>query len=157
MTKIYEFKEHSLTISGEKPDLIYLAKLLAEAEGTVGDLRYQIEYAFDIDGIRSMDEKAECAVPAAEPSARGDEPTPINGWPAKYVVVYSEEPAGPPLRHIVTFHVEPGTEFDLRKFKKWYYMHYFKLPRDHFRVCDTMAEATAFAGNMKSQKEKETI
>lgn len=53
--KIYRFKEHNLVIEGEKHDMLYLAELLREAEGTVGDLRYQIEYAFDIDGIRSED------------------------------------------------------------------------------------------------------
>lgn len=53
MAKIYEFREHALTVSGEKQDLLYLARLLRDAEGTVGDLRYQIEYAFNIDGIRS--------------------------------------------------------------------------------------------------------
>lgn len=53
IVKIDEFKEHELTISGEKHDLLYLANLLREAEGTVGDLRYQIEYAFDVDGVRS--------------------------------------------------------------------------------------------------------
>ena len=51
--KIYRFKEHNLVIEGEKHDMLYLAELLREAEGTVGDLRYQIEYAFDIDGVRS--------------------------------------------------------------------------------------------------------
>ena len=51
--KIYRFKEHNLVIEGEKHDMMYLAELLREAEGTVGDLRYQIEYAFDIDGVRS--------------------------------------------------------------------------------------------------------
>ena len=53
MAKIYRFKEHALVIEGEKHDILYLAELLREAEGTVGDLRYQIEYAFDIDGVRS--------------------------------------------------------------------------------------------------------
>ena len=59
MVKIYEFREHALTISGEKKDLLYLAELLQSAEGTVGDLRYQIEYAFDIDGVRSDNSKDE--------------------------------------------------------------------------------------------------
>lgn len=53
MTKIYRFAEHNLVIEGEKHDMIYLAELLRHAEGTIGDLRYQIEYAFDIDGVRS--------------------------------------------------------------------------------------------------------
>lgn len=51
--KIYRFKEHNLVIEGEKHDILYLAMLLREADGTVGDLRYQMEYAFDIDGVRS--------------------------------------------------------------------------------------------------------
>lgn len=57
--KIYRFKEHNLVVEGEKHDLLYLADLLREAEGTVGDLRYQIEYAFDIDGVRSTDTESE--------------------------------------------------------------------------------------------------
>ena len=57
--KIYRFKEHSLIIQGEEQDILYLAELLREAEGTVGDLRYQIEYAFDIDGVRSYNTEDE--------------------------------------------------------------------------------------------------
>ena len=53
MVKIYEFHEHSLTVSGERNDLLLLAEFLKSAEGTLGDLRYQIEYAFDVDGVRS--------------------------------------------------------------------------------------------------------
>ena len=53
MVKIYQFKEHGFSVEGEKADLLYLAELLRNAEGTLGDLRYQIEYAFDIDGVRS--------------------------------------------------------------------------------------------------------
>ena len=58
---IYKFKEHNLTIMGEKHDLIELAKTLrkSEVEGTIGDLVYQIEYEFDIDGIRTENEKGE--------------------------------------------------------------------------------------------------
>ena len=64
MVKIYEFREHTLTVSGEEADLRYLAELLKEAEGTVGDLRYKIEYAFDIDGIRSSNlEDEDCDDP----------------------------------------------------------------------------------------------
>ena len=58
-TKIYRFKEHNLIIQGEEQDILYLAELLQEAEGTVGDLRYQIEYAFDIDGVRSYNTEDE--------------------------------------------------------------------------------------------------
>jgi hypothetical protein len=53
---IYEFSEHSLCIRGEKNDILYIAELCKDADGTVGDLRYQIEYEFDIDGIRSIDD-----------------------------------------------------------------------------------------------------
>ena len=58
-TKIYQFKEHNLIIQGEEQDILYLAELLREAEGTVGDLRYKIEYAFDIDGVRSCNTEDE--------------------------------------------------------------------------------------------------
>ena len=53
MVPIYQFREHSLCVSGEKSDLLELAVYLREAEGTIGDLRYQIEYAFDVDSVRS--------------------------------------------------------------------------------------------------------
>ncbi len=59
MAKIYEFTEHNLTISGERHDMIALAEYLREAEGTLGDIRYQIEYAFDIDGVRSENSEDE--------------------------------------------------------------------------------------------------
>lgn len=55
--KTYKFREHALVIEGEEHDLLYLAELLREAEGTVGDIRYQIEYFFDVDGIRSENEE----------------------------------------------------------------------------------------------------
>ena len=51
MADMYKFTEHCLTVEGEKDDLIKLAELLRDAEGTIGDLRYQIERAFNIDGI----------------------------------------------------------------------------------------------------------
>ena len=57
MTKIYHFQEHNLVIEGEKEDLLYLADILRDAEGTLGDLRYQIEYAFDIDNVRSYNDE----------------------------------------------------------------------------------------------------
>lgn len=57
MAKIYTFRENDLTISGEKHHLIELAEKLREVgiEGTWGDLVYQIEYEFDIDGVRTSD------------------------------------------------------------------------------------------------------
>lgn len=56
----YRFMENDIDIKGEKHTLIALAKALREAqvEGTLSDLAYQIEYEFDIDGVRSED--AEC-------------------------------------------------------------------------------------------------
>lgn len=57
MPIIYTFRTHNLVIQGEEHDLRYLAELLRNAEGTVGDLRYQIEYLFDIDGIRTANEE----------------------------------------------------------------------------------------------------
>ena len=60
--KIYKFQEHSLVIQGEKPHVMELAQTLrsierssGELSTTVSDLVYQIEYAFDIDGVRSED------------------------------------------------------------------------------------------------------
>lgn len=53
MIPIYQFQEHCLCVSGEKQDLVILAAYLRNSEGTLGDLRYQIEYAFDVDGVRS--------------------------------------------------------------------------------------------------------
>lgn len=58
MVKLYTFKEHALTITGEERDLLNLAQAIRESsqnEGTLSDLAYQIEYAFDVDGIRSED------------------------------------------------------------------------------------------------------
>ena len=54
----YKFMENDIEIVAEKHTLITLAKSLreAEVEGTWSDLAYQIEYAFDIDGVRSEDE-----------------------------------------------------------------------------------------------------
>ena len=59
MVKSYEFREHSLSVSGEEADLRYMVELLRNAEGTLGDLRYQIKYAFDIDGVRSSNTEAD--------------------------------------------------------------------------------------------------
>lgn len=53
----YEFRENDIEIKAERHTLIALAKALreAEVEGTLSDLAYQIEYEFDIDGVRSED------------------------------------------------------------------------------------------------------
>lgn len=59
MAQIYTFKENDLTVSGERHHLIELAEKLREVgiEGTLGDLVYQIEYEFDIDGVRTSDQE----------------------------------------------------------------------------------------------------
>lgn len=66
MAKIYTFKEHDVTVSGEKHHLLELCEMLrrADVEGTWGDLIYKIEYEFDVDGIRSYDDENE---PEPEP------------------------------------------------------------------------------------------
>jgi hypothetical protein len=77
----YRFMENDIDIKGEKHTLIALAKALreAEVEGTLSDLAYQIEYEFDIDGVRSDDEgRWEEYVPSAE---NGDY-SPGNPWDA---------------------------------------------------------------------------
>lgn len=55
--KIYEFRENDIFVKAEEHTLINLAIALREAqvEGTLSDLVYQIEYEFDIDGVRSED------------------------------------------------------------------------------------------------------
>ena len=57
----YTFRENDITVTAEEHTLIALAKALREAqiEGTWSDLVYQIEYEFDIDGVRSADEECE--------------------------------------------------------------------------------------------------
>lgn len=54
----FKFIENDVELIAEESTLIALAEMLREAgvEGTWGDLVYQIEYAFDIDGVRSADE-----------------------------------------------------------------------------------------------------
>lgn len=56
ITQKYTFEEHDVTVSGEKHHMVELARALNGVEGTWGDIRYQIEYEFDIDGIRTEDE-----------------------------------------------------------------------------------------------------
>lgn len=81
----YRFMENDIDIKAEKHTLIALAKALREAkvEGTLSDLAYQIEYEFDIDGVRSEDEESEWDdedeyVPSAENGDYG----PSNPWDA---------------------------------------------------------------------------
>lgn len=54
----FKFRENDIEIIAEEHTLIDLAEMLrrADVEGTWSDLVYQIEYAFDIDGVRSADE-----------------------------------------------------------------------------------------------------
>jgi hypothetical protein len=85
----YRFMENDIDIKAEEHTLIALAKALreAEVEGTLSDLAYQIEYEFDIDGVRSEDEEwlddneffeDEEYVPSAENGDYG----PSNPWDA---------------------------------------------------------------------------
>jgi hypothetical protein len=78
----YLFKENDIEIKGEKHHLIELVKALreAEVEGTLSDLAYQIEYEFDIDGVRSEDE--EYAEDEYVPSAENGDYGPSNPWDA---------------------------------------------------------------------------
>lgn len=57
----YRFMENDIDIKAEERTLIELAKALrdAEVEGTLSDLAYQIEYEFDIDGVRSENEESD--------------------------------------------------------------------------------------------------
>lgn len=57
MAQTYTFRENDITVTAEKHHLIELAEQLREVgiEGTWSDLVYQIEYEFDIDGVRTND------------------------------------------------------------------------------------------------------
>lgn len=73
----YQFNENDIEIKAEEHTLIALAKALREAqvEGTLSDLAYQIEYEFDIDGVRSYDDDY-------TPSAENGDYSPGNPWDA---------------------------------------------------------------------------
>ena len=77
VVKLYEFRENDVYIKAEEHTLIALAKALreAEVEGTLSDLAYQIEYEFDINGIRSEDEEY-------IPSSTNGDYSPGNPWDA---------------------------------------------------------------------------
>lgn len=77
VVKLYEFRENDVYIKAEEHTLIALAKALreAEVEGTLSDLAYQIEYEFDIDGVRSEDEEY-------VPSSTNGDYSPGNPWDA---------------------------------------------------------------------------
>lgn len=73
----YQFNENDIEIKAEKHTLIALAKALREAqvEGTLSDLAHQIEYEFDVDGVRSYDDDY-------TPSAENGDYSPSNPWDA---------------------------------------------------------------------------
>lgn len=73
----YQFNENDVEIKAEEHTLIDLAKALrkAQVEGTLSDLAYQIEYEFDIDGVRSYDDDY-------TPSAENGDYSPSNPWDA---------------------------------------------------------------------------
>lgn len=77
----YKFMENDIEIIAEEHNLITLAKALREAqvEGTLSDLAYQIEYAFDIDGVRSADEEYDDDY---TPSSTNGDYSPSNPWDA---------------------------------------------------------------------------
>lgn len=77
----YRFMENDIDIKGEKHNLIALAKALREAEvdGTLSDLAYQIEYEFDVDGVRSEDKEYDDDY---VPSAENGDYSPSNPWDA---------------------------------------------------------------------------
>ncbi len=76
----YKFQENDIEVIAEEHTLIALAEALreSEVEGTWSDLAYQIEYEFDIDGVRSADDEEEEYIPSAE---NGDY-SPSNPWDA---------------------------------------------------------------------------
>lgn len=78
----YLFMENDVEIKAEKQTLINLANALREAgvEGTLSDLAYQIEYAFDIDGVRS-DDGGYCDDEYV-PSAENGDYSPSDPWNA---------------------------------------------------------------------------
>lgn len=81
------FMENDIEIKAEERTLIKLAKALreAEVEGTLSDLAYQIEYEFDIDGIRSENEELDDDEWDEEeyiPSSTNGDYSPSNPWDA---------------------------------------------------------------------------
>ena len=80
----YRFMENDIDLKAEKHTLIALAKALreAEVEGTLSDLAYQIEYEFDIDGVRSEDEEIDEDDEEYIPSAENGDYSPSNPWDA---------------------------------------------------------------------------
>ena len=81
----YEFRENDIELKAEEHTLIDLARMLREAnvEGTWSDLAFQIEWAFDVDGIRSQceDDDEEDDDDYIPSSTNGDY-SPSNPWDA---------------------------------------------------------------------------
>lgn len=86
----YRFMENDIDIKAEEHTLIALAKALreAEVEGTLSDLAYQIEYEFDIDGVRSEDEEECDDDDDYEPSSENGDYGPSNPWDAPGMSVH---------------------------------------------------------------------
>lgn len=86
----YRFMENDIDIKAEEHTLIALAKALreAEVEGTLSDLAYQIEYEFDIDGVRSEDEEFDEDDDDYVPSAENGDYGPSNPWDAPGMSVH---------------------------------------------------------------------
>lgn len=84
VVKLYEFRENDVYIKAEEHTLIALAKALrdAEVEGTLSDLAYQIEYEFDIDGIRSENKEDDWDDDEYVPSSTNGDYSPGNPWDA---------------------------------------------------------------------------
>ena len=85
----YKFVENDIELIAEEHTLIALAEMLrmADVEGTWSDLVYQIEYAFDIDGVRSANEdEDEWEEPDWDddyvPSSTNGDYSPSNPWDA---------------------------------------------------------------------------
>lgn len=79
----FEFRENDIELKAEKHTLIALAEMLREvgAEGTWSDLAFQIEWEFDVDGIRSESEEGEEDDDYIPSSTNGDY-SPSNPWDA---------------------------------------------------------------------------
>ena len=77
----FKFRENDIELIAEEHTLIALAEMLREAgvEGTWSDLVYQIEYAFDIDGVRSESEDDDDEY---VPSSTNGDYSPSNPWDA---------------------------------------------------------------------------
>ena len=77
----FKFRENDIELIAEEYTLIALAEKLREVgvEGTWSDLVYQIEYAFDVDGVRSEDEDDDDEY---VPSSTNGDYSPSNPWDA---------------------------------------------------------------------------